>query len=286
MVAFAGNSLLCRAALSAGGDGESMDPRSFTAIRIAAGALVLSPALLAQKRAVRARQSPGAVQSTPLGLPLPRPIVAGAVLFTYAFAFSASYQTVPTGAGALIMFGAVQLTMLLAARLEGDRLGRRRACGAILAAVGLVLLLAPSQDSLRSVDPGGAALMGLAGVAWGIYTLLGRGESNPTCSTGLNFIVALPAAVLVLGLGGLRVTTTGVWLSIASGAVCSGLGYALWYRALRGHSAVTASLSQLTVPVIAGLLGLVFLHEPLTLRWAIASGLVALGVGLGLRRPS
>ncbi|MEL6904092.1 MAG: DMT family transporter [Planctomycetota bacterium] len=277
MLLFAGNSLLCRAALEAGPHGPRMDPGSFTAVRIGAGALVLLPALL---RSSGARTPSGREVRRGAG----RAALAGALLLGYALAFSASYRSVPTGAGALLLFGSVQLTMLVAARLEGERLGPRRAVGALVALAGLVALLAPSREVLGQVDPAGAALMALAGAAWGGYTLLGRGESDPTRATARNFAAAVPAALAATLLWDARVTPTGLALAGASGALCSGAGYALWYAALRGHTAVTAALSQLTVPVVAGLLGLAFLQEPLTLRWAAASSLVLVGVALGLRR--
>lgn len=275
MLAFAGNSLLCRAALEPRPGGLRIDPATFTAIRIGAGALALLPVLLSGRGGtppVRGDRAPRAA-----GL-------AGGLLLTYALAFAASYRTVPAGTGALLLFGAVQLTMLGVARLEGERLGPRRAVGALLAGGGLVLLLAPGRAGIEGTDPVGAGLMIVSGVAWGGYTLLGRGQAAPTRATAVNFLVAAPAAALALPFFELRATAAGVGLAAASGALCSGLGYALWYAALRGHTAVSASLSQLTVPVIAGLMGLAFLGEPMTLRWAGASLLVLVGVGLGLKQ--
>ncbi|MEM7517019.1 MAG: DMT family transporter, partial [Planctomycetota bacterium] len=227
MLAFAGNSLLCRAALEPHSEGPRIDPASFTAIRIGAGALILLPILL--------RRSAGEAAAVSGGIG--RTLLGGALLLTYAFSFAVSYRTVPTGTGALLLFGAVQFTMLGAARLEGERLGARRGAGALLAAGGLLLLFAPSQDSLQSTDAGGAALMALSGVAWGSYTLLGRGRKAPTRATAQNFAAALPVALLLLPFADVRVTGAGVALAAASGAFCSGLGYALWYVALAGHSA-------------------------------------------------
>lgn len=283
MLFFAGNSLLCRAALEAGPGGPRMDPGSFTVVRVGAGALVLLPVLLGSGTGRRAPQDGASAVEARADVPPWRSLVPGLLLLTYALGFSASYRTVPTGAGALLLFGAVQLTMLAAARMEGDRLGPRRTVGAALAAGGLVLLLAPTGDALSKVDVFGAVLMAAAGAAWGGYTLLGRGASQPTRSTARNFLVALPLALPALLLWDVQTTPTGLALAAASGALCSGFGYALWYRALAGHSATTAALSQLTVPVLAGLLGFAFLAEPMTLRWASASALVLVGVALGLR---
>ncbi len=276
MVAFAGNSLLCRAALLPGPSGALLDPVSFTVIRLACGALVLAPALLSKPASPTARDSAGALR-------------AGATLLVYALAFSISYTRIGTGTGALILFGVVQLTMFASAGLGGEHIGARRSFGALLAFGGLCLLLAPTGGQLGSVDPLGAALMTIAGVGWGLYTLLGRASRAPIVHNAVNFLVALPVTLVVLGgtaLGGAAAFSwEGAALAAASGALCSGVGYSIWYRALRGHSSVSAAISQLTVPVIAAGLGAGLLDEALTWTWAASAALVLVGVALGLKAP-
>ena len=171
MLAFAGNSVLCRAALAPGEQGPAIDGVAFTAVRLASGAAVLAPTLWpGRARGASARTGAASPGKTAL---------CGAMLLTYALAFSLSYASLPAGVGALILFGSVQLTMLGAARLEGEVVGPRRWFGAAVAFGGLLVLMAPSPSSLVGVDPRGAALMALAGVGWGVYTLLGRASAEP-----------------------------------------------------------------------------------------------------------
>lgn len=277
MLAFAGNSLLCRAALLPGPAGALIDPMSFTVIRLASGALVLAPALLQSSASPTTRGPGGALR-------------AGATLLIYALAFSISYTRIRTGTGALILFGVVQLTMFASASLRGERIGTRRGFGALLAFGGLCLLLAPTGGQLGSVDPLGAALMAVAGVGWGLYTLLGRGSTAPIAHNAVNFLVALPVTLVALGgtalAGAAFVRWEGAALAAASGAVCSGIGYSIWYRALRGHSSVSAAISQLTVPVLAAGLGAGLLAESLTWTWVASAALVLVGVALGLKAPA
>lgn len=279
LIAFAGNSFLCRAALlgGAGGhaDSRAIDPLSFTAIRIGSGVLVLLPILVwaNAQREVRTPLWPGR-----------RGLIAGLVMVTYAVPFSLSYVTVPTGVGALILFGTVQLTMLATARFEGERLGVVRSFGALIAFSGLCVLLAPSASSIAGVDPAGAALMVVAGVCWGAYTLLGRGSKTPTLTTAQNFIAAFPVALLLWLPAESSITPRGAWLAAASGALCSGLGYTIWYLALRGHTAVSASIAQLLVPILAAALGALFLGEEVTQTLVVSSVLVVSGVALASKR--
>ena len=273
MVAFALNSILCRAALRPGGDGDSIDPASFAAIRIAAGAVALAPFLLRARRAGAASRA-----AHPGGGPL-----GAFALVAYAVGFAFSYVTLPAGAGALLLFGAVQLTMVGAGLAAGERLGVLRGAGAAAAASGLAWLVAPTAgEGASSLDPIGAALMVAAGVAWGTYSLLGRGSSAPTLATARNFALGLPLALAPLAFVDLEVHARGAWLAVASGALTSGLGYAVWYAALRGLGSITAALAQLTVPVLAAALGAAFLGEAVTPRLVGASALVLGGVAAGV----
>jgi drug/metabolite transporter (DMT)-like permease len=270
VTAFAGNSVLCRLALLAPGEGAApIDPLSFTAVRLAAGALVLSPVLVATRGKWRdAGASWGGV----------------AALTVYAVAFSLSYVTLPAGIGALLLFGLVQITMVGAGLLGGERLGPVRGAGMLTAAGGVVLLVAPTGGLLAGadVDPRGAALMAAAGVAWGAYSLAGRGQPRPVRLTAVNFALCLPLATLLLVLSSREWSTEGLLLAAASGAITSGAGYAIWYAALSGHTATSAAVVQLTVPVLAAAGGVVWLDEAVTPRSVAATALVLGGVAVAL----
>jgi drug/metabolite transporter (DMT)-like permease len=249
MVAFAGNSVLCRMALGAG----AIDAASFATVRIASGGLVLALLLL-----WRRRKPARADWRT----------VAG--LFAYVAFFSFAYMTLTTGTGALILFGAVQLTMFGVALRAGDRFSGASWAGLILAFGGLVYLVSPG---LTAPDPLGATLMAIAGIAWGAYSLLGRGTADPLAATASNFIFCIPLVALVslVFLQDLHLTTQGVLLAILSGGVTSGIGYAIWYEALKGLSAMQAATVQLSVPAIAAIGGVLLLAESVTLRLILAS---------------
>ena len=260
MTAFAANSVLARLAMATGEAG----PWSFTALRIASGALVL--ALLVSPRKAIASGS----------------WASGAALFAYAAAFSIAYLTLATGTGALILFALVQLTMIGWALTSGESLSAQRWAGLVMAIGGLVWLLLPG---LEAPPLEGALLMAVSGVAWGIYSLRGRGQSQPTAQTAGNFLRAsVIVAVLSVPAFFLLAETTpslaGILYAVASGAITSGLGYAIWYAALRDMSASLAGIAQLTVPAIAAAGGVVFLSEPVTLRFFIATLLILGGVGL------
>ena len=259
MVAFAGNSLLCRMALK----DSQIDPASFTSIRIISGAVVLF--LITRTRRVAADGSGG----WPSAL----------ALFGYAAGFSYAYVDLPAGIGALLLFGAVQVTMIGYGLTTGERLLVRQSSGLVLALAGLVGLLLPG---LSAPPPGGAALMIGAGVAWGIYSIRGKAKGDATCKTAGNFLRAAPLA-LGLNLAMLpstRPATLGITCAVASGALTSGIGYAIWYSAIRGLKATQAATVQLSVPVIAAAGGIVFLGETLSARLLVASMAILGGVAL------
>jgi drug/metabolite transporter (DMT)-like permease len=265
MLAFAGNSLLCRVALR----DTSIDAATFTSIRLASGALLL--AVLLRARGKR----PTAAGSWPMA----------AMLFAYAVCFSFAYRDLSAATGALLLFGAVQLTMTGYGLLAGERLKGLRLVGVLIAIAGLVWLLLPG---LAAPPPLAAGLMLAAGLAWGVYSLLGRGSGDATAATGGNFIRALPfAAVLSLAAAtGASPDQTGLIYAVLSGAVTSGLGYVLWYAALPALSATSAATIQLCVPAIAALGGAVLLAEPITARLLLASAAILGGIALTIRTKS
>ena len=259
MIAFAGNSLLCRAALQAG----RIDAASFTTIRVVAGALALWLIVRLQRgSAEKAGSWPSAF-----------------ALFAYAAAFSFAYLTLTAATGALILFGAVQATMIGFAFWRGDRLGGWQLLGVACALGGLVGLLLPG---LSAPPLHGAGLMLVAGIAWGAYSLRGKGAGDPLRATAGNFLRAVPFA-LVLSLAMLpwaRADLAGAALAVASGALTSGIGYAVWYTALRGLKAASAGTVQLSVPPLAAIGGVVLLGEPATLRLLVASVAILGGIAL------
>lgn len=265
LLAFAGNSLLCRAALAGG----AIDPVAFTAIRLASGALVLCPLARFVGERRPALQRAGSWRS-------------GLSLFAYAIAFSFAYVSLPAGVGALVLFGAVQLTMLTFAACTGQGLRAAQWAGFVAAAAGLVTLVFPG---LAAPDPFGVLLMACAGVAWGVYSIRGRGVVAPIASTAGNFARAAPFALLLLwpAADTLHAQGSGVWLALASGVVTSGLGYVIWYRALRGLQVSQAAVVQLLVPVLAGGLGVLLLGEVMTTRLLIGGLAILGGVAVAAR---
>jgi drug/metabolite transporter (DMT)-like permease len=261
MTAFAGNSLLCRIALKH----TSLDAASFTSIRLLSGALVL---WLVVRRWRSAQSGAG---SWPSAL----------ALFAYAAGFSFAYISLPTATGALLLFGAVQATMIGYGLYKGERFRRLQLIGLALAFGGIVGLLLPG---LSAPPLAGALLMLGAGVAWGVYSLRGKGAGDPTRVTAGNFLRAVPLALALslamLMLKGASLDAAGVGYAVASGALTSGLGYALWYAVLPALKATTAATVQLSVPVIAALGGIAFLGEPVTLRLALASMAILGGIAL------
>jgi len=261
MIAFAANSLLCREALR----GDSIDPASFGSVRLASGALTL--VLLHAARGG--------------GRPSRRGLLAPAMLFAYVAGFSFAYTGLTAGTGALLLFGAVQATMLVAGLVAGERFARSEVAGLVLALAGLGYLVWPG---LSAPPPAASALMLGAGVAWGVYSLCGRGSADPLGETARNFLLATPAALAVglLFRGSAHADTRGVVLAVCSGALTSGVGYAIWFAALRGLTAIRAATVQLSVPAIAAAGGVAFLSERLTFGLAAAAAMILGGVGLAI----
>ncbi len=264
MVAFAANSLLCRMALGQG----LIDPASFTTIRVISGAGVLSVLLLARKR------------SEPRTAPDWRAVLS---LFGYMILFSFAYLSLSAGTGALILFGSVQLTMFVFALRAGEHFSPLSWAGLLIAAAGLVYLVSPgvTAPSLQ-----GAVLMAGAGICWGFYSLLGRRVADPLQATARNFQFSVPLVVIVsLAFAHqFSVSPEGTALAVASGALASGLGYALWYAALAGLTGTRAAIVQLSVPVIAAFGGVLVLSEHVTLRLLVASAATLCGVAIVLTR--
>jgi drug/metabolite transporter (DMT)-like permease len=262
MLAFAANSLLCRLALGQ----DSIDAATFATVRVISGAIVLALVMLPRWR-VRKR---AAVDWR-----------AVAALFTYMVFFSFAYLSLGAGTGALVLFGAVQLTMFAAALRAGEDFAFVSWMGLMLAVAGLVYLVSPG---LTAPDLTGAVLMTIAGIAWGFYSLLGRNGADPLEATATNFIYSVPLVIIVsvLFMGEFQSSAHGLILAAISGAVASGLGYTIWYAALRGLNASRAATVQLSVPAIAAFGGVVLLAEPVSLRLVLASVATLGGVWLVL----
>lgn len=268
LIAFAANSVLCRMAL----DDPSIDPATFTVVRIAAGVVALVPlAWIAGARN-------GGWEHGSWGSAL--------ALFSYAIAFSYAYLSLDAGMGALILFAVVQVTMIGVGLKRGERPRPAQWLGLVVAMGGLIYLVSPG---LAAPDPRGAALMAVAGVAWGIYSLRGQGGGAPLAATAGNFLRAAPLAVVVavVFVDQAHAEPRGLLLAAASGAIASGVGYALWYAALPGLATTTAGIVQLSVPAIAALGGVALLDERLTWRLLLAGAVILGGVAvaiLGRRR--
>lgn len=265
LVAFAANSLLCRAALGP----RLLDAASFTSIRLGAGAAVLAALVLARSRGA-ARSGAGSWASA-------------AALFAYAIAFSLSYRLIPAGVGALVLFGCVQATMIGRGLFRGDGLHRREAAGLALSIAGLVVLARPG---LTAPDPVGVLLMALAGIAWGVYSLRGRGVARPLEATADNFVRSVPMVLAALAtafaLSAPHATARGALLAATSGALTSGLGYVVWYAALPALEPKQAAIVQLAVPLLAAAGGVTLLGEVLTVRFLAATPLILGGIALAL----
>lgn len=261
MLAFAANSLLNRAALVETGNG----PAAFGAIRLLSGAICLS---------VLCR-----LGGRPIALFAARRWLGAGSLALYIFGFSFAYLALDAGLGALVLFGVVQMTMFAGALTAGERPPAPRWIGTGIAVAGLFWLV--GSGPLEATSGIALALMALAGLGWGIYSLAGRQAIDPLSETAANFIVAAPIGVLIWALAAEPITLRGIGLAVASGALASGLGYALWYSILPRISASSAALAQLTVPAIAAFGGVILLGEALTWRLILASAVILGGVALG-----
>jgi drug/metabolite transporter (DMT)-like permease len=262
MIAFAANSILNRAALAEGEAG----PASFAAIRTLSGALCLFTLVYFRQ-----------------GMPqifAPKRWIGTGALTLYMLGFSFAYIALDAGTGALILFGGTQITMFAGALIAGERPPFVRWTGAMMAFGGLLWLLWPGASGAPDAWP--ALLMAFAALGWGIYSLVGRGVADPLKETAANFVCATPITLLLLALMLDGITTRGLVLAVISGALTSGLGYALWYAILPKIETSVAALSQLTVPIIAAFGGALLLSEPPTSRLIIASAIVLGGVALGV----
>jgi drug/metabolite transporter (DMT)-like permease len=259
MVCFAGNSLLCRLALRNG----AIDPVSFTAVRLGSAALVMTALAWIAGRGRAHGES----------------WTSAAVLSGYAIAFSLAYVQIGAGLGALLLFGAVQLTMIGWGLLQGERPGSGQWAGLALAIAGLLVLTHPGVSGAPLT---GVGLMLLAGVGWGVYSLRGRRSADPLQTTAANFVRTLPLVALMVAVSMLierpHLSTPGAAAAVASGALTSGIGYVIWYRALSGLTALQAASVQLTVPVLAAAGGVLFLGEHLTLELVGAAALILGGL--------
>ena len=261
MIAFAANSILCRAALGHG----LIDAVGFTSIRLASGAAILVLILwLKNSKSFKPKFD----------------LVASVMLATYAFGFSYAYLKLSTGTGALILFGVVQLTLILMGLARGERPRPLAWLGMMVAIIGLVYLLLPGVSAPPIVA---ALLMAMAGVAWGFYTLRGSRSANATANTTWNFVGTLPLVILAILLTGSHMqwnNPEGVLLAVMSGTLASGLGYVLWYAALPGLTLTQAANVQIPVPVVAAFGGILFMGEHMTLRLVIASLLTLGGIAM------
>jgi len=263
LIAFAANSVLCRLAL-----GETaIDAASFTTIRLVSGALVLLVLVGATGKTSTADDSGNWTSAF--------------MLFLYAVTFSFAYISLNTGTGALILFGSVQATMIIFAVCQGERLRLWAWLGLFVGLAGLTYLVFPG---LAAPSPAGAVLMAVAGISWGVYSLRGRGSASPVAVTTGNFLRSTPFVVLIslIFFQDLHITFKGAFFAALSGGLTSAIGYVIWYSALRGHSATSAALVQLLVPVLAAMGGVVFLSEALTMRLLLSSAMIIGGVALAM----
>jgi len=263
MIAFASNSLLNRLALGQ----KTIDAVSYSTIRLVTGAIMLF--ILAS---LQRKNGQAALHGSWL---------SAAFLFLYAITFSFAYTSLTTGTGALILFGSVQVTMLITALRRGERPQLLEWLGLTLALGGLIYLVFPG---LAAPSPIGSILMMTAGIAWGFYSIRGRGSQNPLADTAGNFLYAVPMILLIriLPLREIHISTQGLILATLSGALASGVGYVLWYAALRGLTTTRAAIVQLSVPIIAAWSGVLLLSENVSVRLLIAGALILGGIGLSV----
>lgn len=279
LIAFAANSILCRLAIGA----EAIDPSSFTIIRLVSGAIALW--LLLQFQFARNRTPVSNLDNNKSGS-----WKAAFMLFMYAASFSLAYLQLDTGVGALILFGAVQISIVLTSLYLGERFKGSQWLGVICAFSGLSYLLLPSftAQSTMNISISGFILMVVSGAAWGAYTLMGKKSKTPLADTAYNFIRSLPFSLLLLPLyfwQEFQISLNGLALAISAGAITSGLGYTLWYLALPALSRIQAGILQLSVPLIAALGGVLFVSEPFTLKLAIAMVMTLAGILFVIYQP-
>jgi drug/metabolite transporter (DMT)-like permease len=259
LVAFAANSVLCRLALG----NEAIDASGFTIIRLLSGALMLLT-IVSVTRNTKSTSTKGSW-------------TASFMLFLYATTFSYAYISLETATGALILFGSVQITMILLSLITGTRLHVSEWAGVVIAFTGFIYLILPGVTTPSFI---GFILMTLAGIAWGIYTLRGRGSKNPLMDTAYNFLRTTPFVVLlaISTFNSIYYSSEGIILALLSGGVTSGIGYTIWYIALGGLSSTQAAVVQLSVPVIAAFGGVVFVSEAITFRLTISAAMVLGGI--------
>jgi len=259
LIAFAANSVLCRLALG----NESIDASSFTGIRLLAGAITLL-ILLSLQGGNKAATSKGSW-------------TASFTLFLYAIMFSYAYLSLDTGTGALILFGSVQITMIILSLMSGTRLHLIEWSGVLLAFTGFVYLIFPN---ITTPSINGFIMMTVSGISWGIYTLKGRNSKNPLMDTTYNFVRSIPFVVILaaLTMHNASYSSEGIILALVSGAITSGVGYTIWYIALGGLSSTQAAVIQLSVPVIAAIGGVIFVSEVITIRLIISATVVLSGI--------
>jgi drug/metabolite transporter (DMT)-like permease len=309
MIAFASNSLLCRAALKE----NSIDPATFTFVRIFSGALAVWLVMSIRRRVMVDRTATPLAEGPRIDVGFPSPPsspkgradpfslrkkvwmrmldwkdvgnwISAVALFAYAAGFSFAYTSLSAGTGALLLFGAVQATMILRGLHKGERLNTIQIVGFIVAVAGLVVLVFPGLSAPPLI---GSILMLGAGLAWGIYSLRGKGERNPARVTTGNFARAVPfaAALSIICAPWKNYNLSGITYAITSGAVTSGLGYVIWYSALPGLKTASAATVQLSVPVLAATGGILLLGEPITVRYMLASVAVLGGIALVVTPP-
>lgn len=291
LVAFAANSVLCRIALELQNDGAAIDAGSFTIVRLVSGIVTLMAIFWmiafknkmkrnitsdSEKKSARANEEVLYISNTNKM----RGSWLGAItLFLYAFGFSYAYVSLETGTGALILFGVVQITMILVSMYSGHKLVKTEWLGIAIAFLGFIYLVLPgvSAPSLQ-----GLLLMSVAGIGWGFYTVSGRASTAPLADTAFNFLRTTPfvIALIIYNYNDYYLTNTGLVLAVISGAITSGFGYTIWYAALRGLKTMQAAVLQLLVPIIAAIGGVIFVAEPLTERLIIAAVLILGGIGL------
>jgi len=269
MIAFASNSLLCRAALKQ----TSIDAATFTFVRMFSGAVVLWLVINTRRKLIVDGTASRLVESKAGNW------LSALALFAYAAAFSFAYVDLSAGTGALLLFGAVQATMILWGFRKGERLDAIQIAGFIVAVTGLVVLIFPG---LTAPPLFGSILMVGAGVAWGIYSLRGKAGRDAIATTAGNFLRAVPfaAAISIIFFSRARLDPAGIFYAIVSGAITSGLGYVIWYSVLSGLKATSAATVQLSVPVLAAAGGILLLGEPITLRYVLASIAILGGIAL------